>query len=120
MKWHTSIYYLPCVVLFLLPACGGSSYMPPPQATIQPQPMAPGYQMGPGMQQNFEMMRDNMGQVYGTMGQGGMSQEHYDHMMGMMGQMGGMMEEMGSPYYNQEMEQHHRQQLQEIHRYLSK
>jgi len=40
-------------------------------------------------------------------------------MMGMMGQMGGMMRGMSGPYYNQEMEQRHRQQLEDMHRNLT-
>jgi cytochrome c6 len=111
------------VLVLLLPACGGGGggYVPPPPAAAPAQPAAPapGYAMGPGMQQNLGMMRDNIGQMYGMMGQGGMGPQHYNQMMGMMGQMGGMMQEMGGPYYNQETEQRHRQQLEGIHQNLN-
>jgi mono/diheme cytochrome c family protein len=53
------------------------------------------------------------------MGQGYMSPDHYNSMMGMMGQMGGMMRGMSGPYYNQEMEQQHRQQLEQMHQNLN-
>jgi len=75
--------------------------------------------MGPGMQQNFGMMRNNMGQMYGMMGRGMMGEGNYHQMMGMMGHMGGMMQEMGTPYYNQETEQRHQRQLEEMHQNLN-
>lgn len=125
MKGKAIIYPLAWGVLFLLlPACqGGGGYTPAPspQVTVPKQPTvsAPGYVMGHGMRDNFGMMQNNMGRMYGMMGQGYMSPEHYNQMMGMMGQMGGMMRGMSSPYYNQEMEQGHRQQLEEMHRNLN-
>jgi hypothetical protein len=101
------------VLFFLLPACqGGGGYAPgptpPAAAPAPPTAPVPGYAMGPGMQQNLGLMQNNMGRMYGMMGQGYMSADHYNQMMGMMGQMGGMMQGMGSPDYNQEMEQRHR------------
>ena len=124
MKGKASIYLLVWGVLFLLlPACqGGGGYTPSATqaaAPEQPATSAPGYRMGPGMQQNFGVMRHNVNQMYGMMGQGGMSSGHYNQMMGMMGQMGGMMQGMSSPGYNQEMEQRHRQELEKMHRNLN-
>jgi mono/diheme cytochrome c family protein len=126
MKWQTLTYPVFLgVLILLLPACGGGGggYVPPSQATAPAQPpppaSAPGYQIGPGMQRNFGMMRDNMGQMYGMMGQGGMSPENHNQMMGMMGQMGGMMQGMGGPYYNEETEQRQRRQLEEMQQNLN-
>ena len=125
MKRKAILYPLVWVVLsFLLPACGGGggyTSAPPPTVTA-PTPStapAPGYVMGPGMQHNFGLMRNNVDRMYGMMGQGYMSPEHYNSMMGMMGQMGGMMQGMGGPYYNEEEEQRHRQQLEEMHQNLN-
>jgi mono/diheme cytochrome c family protein len=106
----------------------GSSYAPPPAAEQQQSgspayPMGPGMMgsgaMGPGRQQNFGMMSQNMNQMGQMMGQGYMHPEHQQRMMGMMGQMGSMMQEMGGPNYTPEMEQRHRQQLQEMQQGLS-
>jgi cytochrome c6 len=110
--------YLCVLVLLLsaLPACqgGGGGYTAPPAA-----PATPGYGITPGMQQIFGMMSNNMGQMHRMMGQGYMGSEHYSQVMGMMGQMGGMMQGMGGPYYSPEMEQRHRQQLEQMHQKLS-
>jgi len=104
------------LLLSALPACqgGGGGYTAPPAA-----PATPAYSMGPGRQQNFGMMSNNMGQMHQMMGQGYLGPEHYNQMMGMMGQMGGMMREMGGPYYSPETEQMHRQQLEQMHHKLS-
>ncbi len=111
------------LMLLFLAGCqaGGGGYPSAPQAAATPAPAAtaaPGYYMGPGMQHNFGMMSDNVYQMHQMMGQGYMSPDHYNQMMGMMGQMGGMMHEMGGPYYNQEMQQRHQQQLEGMHRNL--
>jgi len=125
MKGKAITYPLVWGVFFLLlPACqggGGYTAAPPPPVTSSAPPTAttPGYVMGPGMQQNFGMMQNNVHRMYGMMGQGYMSPQHYNYMSGMMGQMGGMMRGMSGPYYNQEMEQQHRQQLEDMHRNLN-
>jgi cytochrome c6 len=124
MKWQTLTYpVIWGVLVLLLPSCGGGGggYVAPLPTAAPAPPAAPalGYTMGPGMQQNFGMMRNNMGQMYGMMGRGMMNSGNYNQMMGMMGQMGGMMQEMGGPYYNQETEQRHRQQLEGIHQNLN-
>lgn len=58
------------------------------------------------------MMAETMQGMHHMMGQGYMGQEHTGQIMGMMDQMGGMMQEMGGPY-SPEVQQRHRQQLQE-------
>jgi cytochrome c6 len=111
-----------------LAACqgGGGAYpaaaqvtTPAPEAAAEAPAYATGPgMMGPGMQQNFGMMSNNVNQMHQMMGQGNMGPQGYGQMMGMMGQMGGMMQEMGGPNYSPETEQRQRQQLQEMQQHL--
>ena len=96
-------------------------------ATAVPQQATPppsSYTIGPEMQHNIGKIQDNMCQIYDKiclekLEKKKISPEQYDELMRMMHQMGGIMQEMGSPSYNQATELYHRQQLEQIQRNLN-